>query len=471
MSHAVTVTFTNQWRGQAQIVKTTTNGGTVAGWHFTVKNSSGTVIGNYVTDSTGIITLDLEPGTYTVTETDGAKQYWENDPNPTRTVTVKAGETAKVTFKNQYKGAAQIIKTTTNGGTVAGWHFTVKNSSGTVIGNYVTDSTGIITLDLEPGTYTVTETDGAKQYWENDPNPTRTVTVKAGETAKVTFKNQYRGAAQIIKAMKNVLNAPFVRDMCNITEIMYRLGWDERNGGNISYLLDEKQVGEYLDLSIVIRTIPLGFDATAIVGKIFIVTGTGKYFRNVYADPENNLGIVRIAEDGQTAELLWGYKDGGKFTSEFPAHLMSHMARLSVDPENRVVMHCHPTHTLAMNYIHELDEKKFTHTLWEMCTECIVVFPDGVGVLPWMLCGTNSIGEATAEKMKEFRLVVWGMHGIYGAGKTMDETFGLIETVEKAAQIYMLTAHLPRINTIRDEQMVELAEFFGVNYRKDFLNL
>ena len=35
-----------------------------------------------------------------------------------------------------------------------------------------------------------------------------------------------------------------------------------------------------------------------------------------------------------------------------------------------------------MNYVHELDEKKFTHTLWEMCTECIVVFPDGIGVLP-----------------------------------------------------------------------------------------
>ena len=198
-----TVTFTNQWRGQAQIVKTTTNGGTVAGWHFTVKNSSGTVIGNYVTDSTGIITLDLEPGTYTVTETDGAKQYWENDPNPTRTVTVKAGETAKITFKNQYKGAAQIIKATTNGGTVAGWHFEVKNSSGTVIGTYVTDSTGIITLNLEPGTYTVTETDGENKYWQNDPNPTKTVTVKAGQTAKVTFTNKYQGEAQIIKTATN----------------------------------------------------------------------------------------------------------------------------------------------------------------------------------------------------------------------------------------------------------------------------
>lgn len=150
---------------------------------------------------------------------------------------------------------------------------------------------------------------------------------------------------------------------------------------------------------------------------------------------------------------------------------MSHMARLKVDPLNRVVMHSHPTHTLAMNYVHELDEKKLTHTLWEMCTECIVVFPDGVGVLPWMLCGTNEIGEATAKKMEEFRLVVWGMHGIYGAGKTMDETFGLIETVEKAAQIYMLTLGSPRLNTIKDEDMVKLAELFKVEYRKDFLNL
>ena len=267
------------------------------------------------------------------------------------------------------------------------------------------------------------------------------------------------------------MDAPFVTEMRKTTVNMYRLGWDERNGGNISYLLKDEEVAEYLDLNHVIRTIPLGFDASGLTGKIFIVTGTGKYFKNVEEDPENNLGIVKIAKNGKDAELLWGFQDGGRVTSEFPAHLMSHMARLSVDPENRVVIHSHPTNILAMNFVHELDEKKITHTLWEMCTECIVVFPDGVGVLPWMLCGTSSIGEATAEKMKTYRLVIWGMHGIYGAGKTMDETFGLIETVEKAAQIYMLTVHLPRVNTIRDEQMKELAEYFGVSYRKDFLNL
>lgn len=271
--------------------------------------------------------------------------------------------------------------------------------------------------------------------------------------------------------MKDILTAPFVKEMCDTTANMYRLGWDERNGGNISYMLDEAEVREYLDVNNVVRTIPTGFQADSLVGKIFIVTGTGKYFKNVEKDPENNLGIIRIAKDGTTAELLWGYRDGGRFTSELPAHLMSHMARLSVDKDNRVVIHSHPTNTLAMNYVHELDEKKFTHTLWEMCTECIVVFPDGVGILPWMLCGTNEIGEATARKMKEFRLIIWGMHGIYGAGKSLDETFGLIETVEKAAQIYMLTAGLERKNTIKDEDMVKLAEYFGVDYRKDFLDI
>lgn len=292
------------------------------------------------------------------------------------------------------------------------------------------------------------------------------------------FMDEVRKAGKGIKrAFCDVLSAPFVKEMCDTCANMYRLGWDERNGGNISCMLDEKEVGEYLDLNDVKRVIPLAgvneasFDTSPLVGKIFIVTGTGKYFKNVKDDPETNLGIVRIAEDNKGVELLWGYKDGGRPTSELPSHLMCHIARLKVDPENRVVMHSHPTHTLAMNYVHELDEKKFTHTLWEMCTECIVVFPEGVGILPWMLCGTNEIGEATAKKMNDFRLVVWAMHGIYGAGKTMDETFGLIETVEKAAQIYMLTCNRPRINTIKDEDMKKLVELFGVKCREDFLDI
>ena len=269
--------------------------------------------------------------------------------------------------------------------------------------------------------------------------------------------------------MRDILTAPFMVVLIRTTTNMFAHGWDERNGGNISLMLDAAKVKEYLDTEAVIRTIPTGFSVPELEGKYFLVTGTGKYFKNVQYAPEENLGIVRLTDGGANADLLWGYTDGGKFTSEFPAHMMSHAARLDVDPENRVIMHCHPTNLLAMTYVHSLDEREFTRTLWQMCTECIVVFPDGINVLPWMLCGTNEIGVATAEKMETARLVIWAQHGIYGAGRDLDETFGLIETAEKAAEIYMKIAHLPILNTISDEQMRQLEQHFGVKARKGYL--
>ncbi len=260
--------------------------------------------------------------------------------------------------------------------------------------------------------------------------------------------------------MKNILESKFITEMADVTANMYRQGWDERNGGNVSVILDEAEVAEYLDTNKVLRTIPLNFTADPILkGKYFLFTGTGKYFKNVIKDPETNLGVIRIADDCKTAELLWGWKDGGKFTSECPAHLMTHATRLKIDPKHRVVMHTHPTYTLCMSAVVETNDRVFTEKLWRSNTEAIVVFPDGVGVLPCMICGTEEIGRATAEKMQNYRLVVWTNHGIYGTGKDIDETFGLIETVEKTAQVYMLTlGHV--VNVISDEILNGLVDLW-----------
>ncbi len=150
--------------------------------------------------------------------------------------------------------------------------------------------------------------------------------------------------------MKDVLTAPWMVEMIHTATNMYDHGWDERNGGNISLLLDEADVAKYLNLNNVLRTIPTGFEAPELDGKCFLVTGTGKYFKNVQYAPEVNLGIVRLADNGREAEVLWGFSGGGRFTSEFPAHMMSHVARMKADPENRVIMHCHPANLLAMTY-------------------------------------------------------------------------------------------------------------------------
>ena len=270
--------------------------------------------------------------------------------------------------------------------------------------------------------------------------------------------------------MKDILTAPFIVEICRTCENMYRLGWDERNSGNISLLLDECEVQNYLDTSAVLRKFPLGFDASSLSGRYFLATATGQYFKNTSLFPAGDLGIFRVSKDGQSGELLWGLEGSGAFTSELPTHLLSHKTRLEKDPLHRVIMHCHPTHLQAMTFVPPLSDKAFSHSLWQMCTESIAVFPEGVGVLPWMVCGTEEIGRASAEKMREFRLVIWSMHGVYGAGRSLDDAFGLIETVEKSAQIYMLTSHLPRVNTITDDNLRAMAEYWGKNYRKDFLD-
>lgn len=268
----------------------------------------------------------------------------------------------------------------------------------------------------------------------------------------------------------DILCAPYVQEMMETTSNLYRLGWDERNGGNISYLLDEEEVTPFLDVNRVIRKIPMIFDASALKGRYFIVTGSGKYFKNVEKAPEENMGIIRVGEDGKTLDLLWGLENDAVPTSELPSHFMSHIARLSVNPKNRIVMHNHASHLLAMTFTHELDEKAFTRTLWQMCTECLVVFPEGISIIPWIVPGTNEIGEATAAKMKETRLVLWPQHGVYGSGETMDEAFGLIETAEKAAQIYTyVKAQGPILQTITDENLWKLAHAFNLVPREGYL--
>ena len=171
--------------------------------------------------------------------------------------------------------------------------------------------------------------------------------------------------------MKEFAASPFAAEMIRTVSDMYAKGWDERNGGNVSMLLTEDELSEYVDPAKVIRSFPLGFSVPGMDGRILLVTGTGKYFRNIKQTSGNDLGIVRIADCGRTAELLWGFMDGGKPTSELAAHLMCHEARLAADPAHRVLTHCHPANVIAMTFVHSLDEREFTRSLWRTMTESI----------------------------------------------------------------------------------------------------
>ena len=59
---------------------------------------------------------------------------------------------------------------------------------------------------------------------------------------------------------------------------------------------------------------------------------------------------------------------------------------------------------------------------------------------------------------------VWAHHGLFASGPDFDTTFGLMHTIEKAAQIYILalSAGQGKIRqTIQDEELRAIARDFG----------
>ena len=253
-------------------------------------------------------------------------------------------------------------------------------------------------------------------------------------------------------------------------------GWHERNGGNLTYRMRPEEVeqcrpyfkaapGEWGDM---------GVQADNLRGEFFISTGSGKYFRNVPLAPQDNICIVEINAAGDAWRIVWGLEKGGCPTSEFPSHFLNHSVRKeATGGACRVIYHAHPANLIAMTYILPLTARDFTRALWKSATECPVVFPGGVGVVPWMVPGGRDIALATSERMKEYDAAVWAHHGLFASGPDFDTTFGLMHTIEKAAQIYLLALSAGQgriLQTIEDDALRAIAKDFGVTLREEFLD-
>lgn len=157
-------------------------------------------------------------------------------------------------------------------------------------------------------------------------------------------------------------------------------------------------------------------------------------------------------------------------------HLGAHLARRRIDPGQRVVIHAHPANIIAMTQVHAPNEREFTRSLWSIMTECIVIYPEGVGLLDWALSSSDALGLASAEKFSDFRVLVWAFHGITAVGSSPDEAFGLIETVEKAAEIYLkvvsanLSADMGKRRCITPAALRKVADGFGLKVKDGWLD-
>ena len=270
-----------------------------------------------------------------------------------------------------------------------------------------------------------------------------------------------------------ITDAAFIQGFIRMCNDGFEQGWHERNGGNLTYRIKPEEVSAVkAELVYDKPWQPIGTGVPNLAGEYFLVTGSGKYFRNVILDAAANIAIIELDEAGENYRICWGLTDGGRPTSELPSHLMNHEVKmLASGGKHRVIYHAHTTNTIALTFVLPLDDKVFTRELWEMATECPVVFPDGVGVVGWMVPGGRDIAVATSALMKKYDVAIWAHHGMFCSGEDFDLTFGLMHTVEKSAEILMkvLAVRPDKVQTITAQNFRDLAVDFKVTLPEEFL--
>lgn len=270
-----------------------------------------------------------------------------------------------------------------------------------------------------------------------------------------------------------ILDTEFVQGFIRMAGDGWEQGWHERNGGNLTYRIREEEIeaiSENLDRDGEWKAIGTG--VLGLAGEFFLVTGSGKYFRNVALEPEDSIGIIEIDKNGENYRLCWGLANGGRPTSELPSHLMNHEVKmLASGGRHRVIYHAHTPNIIALTFVLPLEDRVFTRELWEMATECPVVFPKGIGVVPWMVPGGREIAAATSELMKKYDVAIWAHHGMFCSGEDFDLTFGLMHTVEKSAEILVKTLSIrtEKLQTITPQNFRDLAGDFKVTLPEEFL--
>jgi rhamnulose-1-phosphate aldolase len=252
--------------------------------------------------------------------------------------------------------------------------------------------------------------------------------------------------------MKRVL-----ADIAEIAGLISQRGWAERNAGNVSVdVTDDQYVAEQGSW----KHVEAAVVYPELAGRSFLVTATGARFRDIAKRPEEYVVLARIADDLSGYEILLppGGDSGTLTTSEFPSHLGVHAYLRREQPAKKAVLHTHPDYLLALTHIGRyLSSEKLSRLLWSMHPEMKIVMPDGVGVVPYCLPGSEDLADATVKVLQQHRLVLWEKHGCVAVGRDVFEAFDLIDTAEKSAKIFLTVRNAGfEADGLTDEQLNEL---------------
>jgi rhamnulose-1-phosphate aldolase len=244
-------------------------------------------------------------------------------------------------------------------------------------------------------------------------------------------------------AINSIFNevSKVVSELSEVGNLLWQKGWAEMNAGNISVNISE-YISAELKTALGKHTAKnLMFEKAypALAGSFFLVTGTGKRMRDLARQPEENAVVLHVADKGNGC-LLYSLSDNYKIiepTSELLTHLEIHEHLVQAASPEKAVLHTHATELISITQVLKYcNETELNKLLWGMHPETMILVPQGAGFLPYLLPGSSEIAQASLEKFKDHKVVIWEKHGSFAIGRTASDAFDLIDTLSKSALIY-----------------------------------
>jgi rhamnulose-1-phosphate aldolase len=213
------------------------------------------------------------------------------------------------------------------------------------------------------------------------------------------------------------------------------IGAAEGAAGNLSICFREA-----LDISTLfpkMEIVELPLLAPDLAGATLIVTGSGRRLRDILEAPTANLACIIVEAGGRTGRMFTAYDCPFKrVTSEFNSHLAVHHDQMrSRDIKLHAVLHGQPLYLTFLSHLAKYQDQQYlNHHLLRWQPETILTFPEGIGVLPFMLLASTQLMVETMLTLREHQLVVWSQHGVMArADNSVSHALDLIEYAETAA--------------------------------------
>jgi rhamnulose-1-phosphate aldolase len=256
--------------------------------------------------------------------------------------------------------------------------------------------------------------------------------------------------------------------LCQLGQVGKRLsdiGAAEGAAGNLSVCFRER-----LDVTVCfpnMQIIELPVPAPDLAGATLIVSGSGRRLRDILEAPTANLACIIVEGGGRTGRMFTAPDCQFKrVTSEFNSHLAVHHDQMrSRDLNLHAIIHAQPLHLTYLSHLADYqDEEYLNRHLLRWQPETILNFPDGIGVLPFLLLGSAQLTVETMLALRDHHIVIWSQHGVMTrADGSMLHALDLIEYAETAAHYeYLNLTAGGRSEGLAPEHVREVAKSWNI---------